>query len=103
MKIGTFLYGPTETTSKITFTVEEDKNGNKPLSLVERDFEQFAPLYDITKKLGEEFESELGTLGRIKFVGYRVKARKFPFIVEQVESGNKIVMGAMQAQNHSGK
>ncbi len=59
-------------------------------------FNVFAKLDSISLKLNEQGVSK--TLGNVRFVDYKSRNRKYPYIVEQISTGSRYKMDAHQAR-----
>lgn len=92
--VGNISFNSAEATIKLTATLA-DANG--VVRSADADvFDMFAKLDSISLKLNERGVSK--TLGNVRFVGYKSRNRKYPYIVEQINTGSRYKMDAHQAR-----
>jgi hypothetical protein len=92
--VGNISFNTAEATIKLTATLA-DANGVFRSADADA-FDMFAKLDSISLKLNERGVSK--TLGNVRFVGYKSRNRKYPYIVEQISTGSRYKMDAHQAR-----
>jgi len=90
--VGNIRFDSNQATIKLSATLPS-ASGKTP---EEEAFDMFAKLDHIALKLGEAGSTR--QLGDVKFVGYKSRNRKYPYIVEQIKTGSRYKMSTDQAR-----
>jgi len=86
-----------ELEANIKLTASLPNKGGVFKTSEEEAFEMFSKLDSVSLKL-----NELGTsknLGPVKFVGYKSRNKKYPYIVEQVSTGSRYKLSTSSARS----
>jgi len=94
-KVGAITYSDKNASIKLD-AILNDADGNY-VSKEESDFDRYAQYDSISLKRGEI--GNLSQLGKVRFVGYKSKNRKYPYIVETVSDGKRYKINESQARS----
>lgn len=92
--VGNIRFSASEATIKLTAKLADSSGAFR--SAEAGAFDMFAKLDSIALKLNERGVSK--TLGDVRFVGYKSRNRKYPYIVEQIKTGARYKMDKHQAR-----
>ena len=92
--VGNITYSASEAKIKLSATLATSANIVKTQE--EKAFDMYSVFDSVALKLGKHGTSS--SLGEVKFVGYKSRNVKYPYIVEQIKTGTRYKMDASSAR-----